>query len=257
MISAFILAAGMGTRLRPFTDTNPKALFPIGGKTLIEWQIDMLHEAGIRHIVINVHHFAQKLIDFVRAAYPDDPDIRFSDESELLLETGGGLLQAAPLLNSQIENGKMVNSPVLVLNVDVLSNIDLRQVIAAHRPSDLATLVVSSRPTQRYFCFDSDSRLVGWTNLATGEVKSPFPITNSQMVNGQMFNLLAFSGMHIVSPDIFPLLADYGKQFSITNFYIDVCANHSIRAYVPSDYRMMDIGKTDQIHLTEAFVKSL
>ena len=142
-MKAMIFAAGLGTRLKPITDIMPKALLPIGGKTLLEWQLEKLAAAGIRDIVINVHHFADKIEQFVAEHDSWGMDIRFSDEREMLLETGGGLRKAGALLAG--------NEPVLVCNVDVLSTIRLEDLMAAHNPKALATIVVSERETQRYF----------------------------------------------------------------------------------------------------------
>ena len=241
-MKAMIFAAGLGTRLKPITDIMPKALVPIGGQTLLEWQIEKLTAAGIRDIVINVHHFADKIEDFVAEHKAWGLNIRFSDEREMLLETGGGLRKAGALLAG--------NDPVLVCNVDVLSTIRLEDLMAAHDPKALATIVVSERETQRYFLFDKSRRLMGWTNLKTGEVKPEGLVAEG-------LERLAFSGMHVVSPEIFKLMRDYPDRFPIVDFYLDQCKEHVINAYVPSDYRMMDIGKIDSLQEAEHFAKSL
>lgn len=237
-----ILAAGLGTRLKPLTDRIPKALVPIAGKPLLEWQLEKLRAAGIREVVINVHHFADQMEAYVRENASFGMDIRFSDERELLLETGGGLRKAAALLGN--------DQPVLVCNVDVLSTICLDKLIAAHDPKTLSTIVVSPRETQRYFLFDTDRRLMGWTNRKTGEVKPA-------ELNTEGLEPLAFSGMHVVSPEIFEVMQPYPDKFSITDFYIDQCREHVIKAFVPSDYRMMDIGKIDSLDEAERFAKTL
>lgn len=237
-----ILAAGLGTRLKPLTDRIPKALVPIAGKPLLEWQLEKLRAAGIREVVINVHHFADQVEAYMRENASFGMDIRFSDERELLLETGGGLRKAAALLGN--------DQPVLVCNVDVLSTICLDKLIAAHDPKTLSTIVVSPRETQRYFLFDTDRRLMGWTNRKTGEVKPA-------ELNTEGLEPLAFSGMHIVSPEIFEVMKPYPDKFSITDFYIDQCREHVIKAFVPSDYRMMDIGKIDSLDEAERFAKTL
>jgi NDP-sugar pyrophosphorylase family protein len=237
-----VLAAGLGTRLKPLTDRIPKALVPIAGKPLLEWQLEKLRAAGIRDVVINVHHFADQVEAYVRENASFGMDIRFSDERELLLETGGGLRKAAALLGN--------DQPVLVCNVDVLSTICLDKLIAAHDPKTLSTIVVSPRETQRYFLFDTDRRLMGWTNRKTGEVKPA-------ELNTEGLEPLAFSGMHVVSPEIFEVMQPYPDKFSITDFYIDQCREHVIKAFVPSDYRMMDIGKIDSLDEAERFAKTL
>ena len=162
-MNALIFAAGLGTRLRPLTDTMPKALVPIAGRTLLEYQIDALKRAGITDIIINVHHFAQQIIDFVNDHNQFGCHIMISDERDLLLDTGGGLLKAWQTYAA--------GEPILALNVDILSAIDLRTVMAAYNPDELGVLVVKDRQTQRYLCFDDDNRLIGWTNIATGECK--------------------------------------------------------------------------------------
>lgn len=229
---ALILAAGLGTRLKPFTDLHPKALFPIGGKTLLEWQVESLHRVGITDITVNVHHMADQLTDFIAQRWPE---IRISDERDMLLETGGAIRKVGG------------TEPLLVLNVDILSDIDLASFVASYTPDCFATVVVSSRTTQRYFCFSRD-RMVGWTNVKTGEVKG-LPITPNP------YTLLAFSGMHILSPRALQRMQAYPERFSVTDFYIDCCSTEVIRSYVPSSYHMMDIGKTECLAQAEAFVQ--
>jgi molybdopterin-guanine dinucleotide biosynthesis protein A len=165
-MKAMIFAAGLGTRLKPFTDTKPKALLPLAGKTLLQWQIEKLKAVGITDIVVNVHHFGEQIIDYLQVNNGFGCNVRISDERGQLLETGGGLLYA-------FDNGNMQTEPVLVCNVDILSNINLVDLIAAHvnSPKLLATVVVSERETQRYLLFDWNGELCGWTNKNTGEVK--------------------------------------------------------------------------------------
>lgn len=247
---ALILAAGLGTRLKPFTESHPKALFPIGGKVLLEWQIDMLRRAGIRDITVNIHHFADQIIDFTHAhdaqcTEDEKWNLRFSDETALLLETGGAIRKV------YADRSEMQDEPLLVLNADILSNIDLEAFVASYE-GEFAKLVVSERKTQRYFVFE-DAKMLGWTNIATGGIK-PETLTAEKVALGK---LLAFSGMHILSPEAMKMLQDYPERFSITDFYIDMCASHAICAYVPMEYRMMDIGKTECLAEAEAFVERL
>ena len=162
-MNALIFAAGLGTRLKPLTDTMPKAMVPVNGKPLLQILIEKLKTIGVTKVVINVHHFAQQIIDFVNANDSFGIDIRFSDETDMLLETGGGLKKASQLFDDK--------SPVLVHNVDILSNADLS---ALYEEAKHTTLLVSERQTQRYLLFDDNNRLVGWTNIATGEVKSTY-----------------------------------------------------------------------------------
>ena len=253
-MNAMIFAAGLGTRLKPFTDSHPKALLPLAGKPLLQWQIEQLRAAGITDIVVNVHHFAEQIISYLQA-HDFGCHIRISDERAALLDTGGGLRKAmheAPCANP--------NAPWLVCNVDILSTIRLPQFIQSHRPDDLATLVVSQRQTQRYLLFDADQRLKGWTNIATGELR---PQTLPSETAAQ-YALLAFSGMQIVSPRLLPYMDEVAKEkgdkFSLIDLYLSICEHHFeevLRAYVPADYRMMDVGKTAQLKDAERFAEQL
>ena len=247
-MKAMIFAAGLGTRLKPLTDRIPKALLPLAGKTLLQWQIERLREAGIEEIVVNVHHLGQQIIDYLKENEGFGCKVQISDEREALLETGGGLLKAAELLGEE--------EPVLVCNVDILSNIDLRRVIEAHKAEELATVVVSERETQRYLLFDGEGELKGWMNKKTGEYK-PQEAKDEDLVP------LAFSGMQIVSPRFFDELRqtkeEKGEKFSLIDAYLSVVARKAgiIRAYVPKEYRMMDVGKIDQLDEAERFAKNL
>jgi len=239
---AIIFSAGLGTRLRPITDSLPKALVPLNGRTLLEYQIQMLREAGITDIAVNVHHFPDLIIDFLREHDNFGCRIHVSDERDELLETGGGLLRAfmAP-------DGSLPAEPVLACNVDILSNLDLPAFLSSLRGDEIGRLVVSDRPTQRYLCFSDDNRLIGWKNIQTGE---------QRLADGRH---LAFSGMSLLRPEAFPLLkqyaADHGPRFSLIDFFLSVAPTHTLRAYVPADYRMMDVGKFDLIDEAEAFAR--
>ena len=311
-MNAMIFAAGLGTRLKPFTDSHPKALLPLAGKPLLQWQIEQLRAAGITDIVVNVHHFAEQIISYLQAHH-FGCHIRISDERAALLDTGGGLRKAmheAPCANP--------NAPWLVCNVDILSTIRLPQFIQSHRPDDLATLVVSQRQTQRYLLFDIDRRLKGWTNITTGEYRpqtlyTPLIAVNSPLisssenkindsltsinggqkhssVNGSLtaingeqkygsltainggpstdtvvqYQPLAFSGMQIVSPRLLPYMDEVAKEkgdkFSLIDLYLAICEHHPkevLRAYIPADYRMMDVGKTAQLQEAAHFAEQL
>jgi len=249
-MKAMIFAAGLGTRLKPLTDTMPKALVPLAGKTLLAWQVETLRDAGITDIIVNVHHFPDMIIEEIRKNAGWGCNIVVSDERDMLLDTGGGLRKA--ITNDQ---SPMPNEPILACNVDILSNIDLRALIASYTssPSSTSLLVVSERQTQRYLCFDEQNRLCGWTNIATGEVKPAnyqLPITNYQ--------LLAFSGMQILSPEVLALLPQMKQdKFSLIDFYLSVLDKVPLKAYVPQDYKMMDVGKIDQIEQAERFAEAL
>jgi NDP-sugar pyrophosphorylase family protein len=233
-----IFAAGLGTRLKPLTDTMPKALVPLAGKPLLQWQVEKLRDAGITDIIVNVHHFPDMIIDAIRANNGWGCNITVSDERDCLLDTGGGLKKAVTGYGLQV-----TGEPILACNVDILSNIDIRALIAAYSDS---LLVVSERETQRYLCFDANDRLCGWTNRKTGELK------------GRDGRQLAFSGMQILSPETLTRLGQMPQdKFSLIDFYLQVMNEVSLKAYVPADYRMMDVGKIDQIEQAEAFAKML
>lgn len=246
MKSAFIFAAGLGTRLKPLTDRMPKALVPYQGVPLLERTIGTLKSRGFDHFVINIHHFAQMIRDFVAEHESFGTNIEFSDESDLLRDTGGAIKHAAPLLSA---------APFLIHNVDIISNLDPDALYRSHLedPSHpIATLLVSSRETSRYLLFDSENRLKGWINRSTGEVKSPFPEIASQNVEQlvEQYRPLAFGGMHVISPEIFPLMEGprWGEKFSVIDFYLDAAATHIIRGYeAPAGTILTDVGKLDQI----------
>lgn len=237
-----IFCAGLGTRLKPITDTLPKALLPLAGKTLLEYQIDALKMVGITDIVINLHHHARKIVDFIRQNNSFGISIRFSDETDMLLNTGGGLRKALPLFDSSDE-------PLLALNVDILSTINISDFIRSWRNDYDAMLVVSERLTQRYLSFDN-GRLCGWKNVETGETRG----------NGNG-KLLAFSGMQLLSKTFLNKLQNFesekGSVFSLIDFYLAYCGISNIRAYEPTDYRMMDVGKIDYLKQAEQFAKNL
>ena len=216
---AMIFAAGLGTRLKPLTDTMPKALVRIGGEPLIKHVILRLKEAGFQRIVVNVHHFAQQIIDYLEENEHFGLDIRISDETEQLLETGGGIKKARDLFDP--------HSPVLIHNVDILSNVDLTAFYEHACSSGAeATLLVSERQTKRYLLFDDEYRLVGWTNKETGEVKSPHNWVKDEL---QSLQMLAFSGIHVFSPALFPMMDQWPDRFPIIDFYLNACHTSSFR----------------------------
>lgn len=236
-MKALIFAAGLGTRLKPLTDTMPKALVKVDGEPMLRKVLDKLISAGYDDIVINVHHFAGQIRDYVAANDSFGISIRFSDETDLLRETGGGIRHAGTLLADSTE-------PFLVHNVDIMSNLDLNWFRAQHNGSDLASIIVSNRKTSRYFLFDSERKLVGWTNKETGEVRSPY-----RGLDPDECTPLAFSGIHIISPAIFPLMSEWPEKFPIVDFYLTVCRTHTIRAIIPDNLEIKDIGKLSQLSL--------
>ena len=224
-----IFAAGLGTRLKPLTDTMPKALVPVGGRPLLLHVIMKLKDSGFERIVVNVHHFAQQIIDYLAANQNFGLDIRISDESEKLLETGGGIKKALPLFDP--------HSPILIHNVDILSNVDLSQLDV-----DVPTLVVSERKTKRYLQFDESMQLIGWKNIETGEVK------------GREGRSLAFSGIHVFHPSLFPLLNDWPERFPVMDFYLKVCAHHLVRGVEVKNLQLLDVGKLDTLEQAKSFI---
>lgn len=237
-MNALIFAAGLGTRLKPLTDTMPKAMVPVNGKPLVQILIEKLKGIGVTEIVINVHHFAQQIIDFVEANNSFGINIKFSDETDMLLETGGGLKKAARLFSDE--------QPILVHNVDILSNADL---FSLYNHAETTTLLVSQRDTQRYLLFDETNRLIGWTNIATGEYKSPFPDIQERPARG-----LAFSGIQVFHPSLLPLMDSWQGKFSIIDFYLSVCDKVEIKCHFDSQLQLLDVGKLDSIAKAEAFL---
>ncbi len=243
MRQAMIFAAGLGTRLRPLTDTMPKALVCVGGKPLLAHVLQRIKEAGFERAVVNVHHFPQQIISYLNDNPVDGLQVLVSDESDALLETGGGIRKAFPLFSS--------DSNILIHNVDILSNVDLAD-FYQQAMTGQATLLVSERSTSRYLLFDDEMRLVGWTNIKTGEVRSPYPDFNPND-----YRPYAFSGIHVISPELVAAMSDWPSRFSIIDFYLAVCDKCSIRGVVRQDLRLLDVGKTDTLHEAEEFLKSL
>lgn len=243
MMQAMIFAAGLGTRLKPLTDHMPKALVSVGGEPLLKRVILKLKETGVERIVVNVHHFSEQIVDYLKENNNFDTDILISDESQMLLETGGGIKKARPLFEQ--------SSPVLIHNVDILSNVDLNDFynLPLGNTTPAARLIVSSRKTKRYLLFDNTMRLVGWTNIETGEVKSPYP--NLNPADCQMF---AFSGIHMVWPELFPLMDDEPDKFPIMDFYLKNCQRVRIEGILKTDLRLMDVGKQETLHEAEKFL---
>lgn len=256
-MKAMIFAAGLGTRLKPLTDNMPKALVPLAGKTLLQWQIERLKAAGITDIVVNVHHFPDMIINYLRENNNFGCRIAVSDERDMLLETGGGLRKAKELLTSS-PNSPIASSPILICNVDILSNIDLPTLLNAYNPDEMGVVVVSERDTQRYLLFDEENRLCGWTNIATGEIR---PASLAASPNSLIASRLAFSGMQVLNPRIFDCMDEVvekkGDKFSLIDLYLHITEKEILRAYIPENYRMMDVGKIAQLSEAEAFAASL
>lgn len=241
---AMLFAAGLGTRLKPMTDKMPKALVKISGKPLIEWTLNRLVDADFNRIVVNVHHFAPMVKEWIATHPYKKTEIIVSDESDLLLDTGGGLKKAESLF--------VPNVPILIHNVDILSNADLKWLYEAHSNSNNdATLLVSHRETSRYLLFDNNMRLAGWTNIKTNEVKSPYE--NFSLVD---YTSLAFSGIHVFSPHLFAQMKDFPIKFSIIDFYLKICRDYKIRGCERRNLHLVDVGKPYALSQAEDFFRN-
>ena len=237
-----ILAAGRGTRLQALTENTPKALIRAGSMSLLERLIIKLKVQGVTRIVINVHHHAGQIKSFLEEKSYFDIPISISDESDELLETGGGILKAAALLEG--------DAPFIVHNVDILSDIDLRKVYQAHIDADaLATLAVKNRETSRYLLFDHEMKMQGWENRKTGEKIIPGDVTHD-------LTPLAFSGIHVMSPEILKLFTESGK-FSIIDTYLRLCKDQLIKAYRHDQGLWIDAGKPEGLELANMLLGGL
>lgn len=240
-----IFAAGIGSRLKPLTDERPKALIPLNGKPMLEHIILKLKAAGFHHVIINIHHFGEQIIDFLTANDNFGLNIQISDERDYLLDTGGGIKKAISFLQGE--------EPFLVHNVDIISNVDLRALYDYHLANNpLATLLVSKRETSRYLLFNEQSKLCGWRNRETGEVKSYFPDFDPQQ-----YTEYGFGGVHVLSPEIFEWMEEWTGKFPIINFYLSICAKTTIQAYPAENLRLFDVGKPDSFAKAEEWMKSL
>ena len=239
-----IFAAGLGTRLKPLTDNCPKALIPVGGKPMLQIVIEQLKKYGFNEIILNVHYLAEQIYDFVEQNNQFGIKISFSDETDKLLETGGGLWKARDFF----DDGK----PFLLCNADVLTNINLEKFYQSHLQSNaISTLAVRERNSSRYLLFDDDDILFGWENVKTHEVKIPRKISNlkSQISNPDYQHPLherAFSGYHIISPEIFKTCKRDGI-FSMVDWYLDICNDHTIKCFHHNDDIWIDIGSPEQL----------
>ena len=225
-----IFAAGLGTRLYPLTADKPKALVEINGKTLLASAIEKIIENNIHHIVVNVHHFGEQIIQFIES-HGYDAEIHISDERNQLLETAGGLKHASPFFSK--------SNHILLYNVDILSSINLKKMLDSHLQTDaLATLAVKERESSRYFIFDSQNmELCGWINYQTGDCIQKIKSDNTVE--------LAFSGIHFVKREVIDLIPP-AEKLSFTPFYLDICKNQKIIGYDHSGDKWKDIGKYEE-----------
>jgi NDP-sugar pyrophosphorylase family protein len=238
-MQAMILAAGLGTRLKPVTDELPKALVEVNGKTLLEIAIRNLIENDFRRIVINVHHFADKVKDFINKN-TFAADIFISDESDLLLDTGGGIKHAQKFFD---------DSPILVHNVDIISNLNLKEFYQYHLSDDaIASLVVSNRESNRYLLFNEDNVLCGWEDIRNNE--------KIIVRDDSKLDQLAFSGIHILNPHLIELFPKE-EVFSVIKAYLNIADKEDIHAFVSNEIKWIDVGKVDSLKRAEDLYKSI
>ena len=235
-MKAIIFAAGLGTRFKPWTDEHPKALAIVNGKSLLQRNIEYLQQYGITEVVVNVHHFANQIKEAIDENDGWGSNISISDETEEVLETGGGLMKARHLLEG--------DEPFISLNVDILTNLDLGKLIAyhqQHRP--LITMGVTNRKSSRVLLFDEGNRLCGWKNVQTGEEKISIP--KPHLIER------AYSCVVVYEPKIFSLIQQQGK-FSIIAAYLDLAAANSIIGLDHSGDKLVDVGKPESVAIAEA-----
>jgi NDP-sugar pyrophosphorylase family protein len=238
-MKAMILAAGLGTRLKPFTDFHPKALAVVNNKTLLQRNIEYLKSFGVDEIIVNVHHFADQIIQHINEHNQFGIRISISDETDQVLETGGGLKKAAWFFDDR--------KPFVLMNVDILTDLNLQQVIDQHASQlAMATLAVSTRESSRCFLFNDHHQLCGWRNKATGEEK--ISRADSNLIEK------SFSGIHFIEPSIFQYLTQVGK-FSIVDTYLELAKAHTILGYDHTGCNLMDVGKPESIVKAEGIFK--
>ncbi len=235
-----ILAAGLGTRLGQHTSDRPKALVEINGKPLIAFVLEKLARSGFTEVVVNVHHFAEKIVSYLNSN-DFGVKIHISDESDYLLDTGGGILKAKPFLEG--------NEPFLVHNVDIISEVDLTLMLEYHKQQNaIATLAVGERKSSRHFLFNTNMQLSGWRNNLTG--KEIIPRDNKVQLKG-----FAFAGIHYINPSFFDLIHKKGA-FSIVDAYLSLCASNTIIGYDTSHRFVIDVGKPNNLEKATEFVSN-
>lgn len=240
-MKAIIFAAGLGSRLKPWTDKHPKALAPVNGKSLLERNVLYLQQFGIRELIVNVHHFADQIVQAITDNHGWGSAITISDETDQVLETGGGLQKAGWYFKEETD--------FVVMNVDILTNLNLGDMIAAHqRSACLATLAVTERSTSRYFLFNPKGELCGWRNVQTGEEK---PAQLASHPDYAALQQKAFSGIHVINSSIFSKMQQQGK-FSMVEVYLDLMQNNSIQCFDHSQSKFIDVGKPESVAKAEA-----
>lgn len=237
-MKALIFAAGKGTRLKPFTDHHPKALAKVNGISLLERNIKYLQSYGINDFVINVHHFGNQIIEFLKDNQNFGAHIQISDEKDQLLETGGGLVFARKFLDFEED--------FLILNADILTDLNITEFVKYHQEKkDFATLAVSDRKSSRKLLFNPEMVLRGWVNIDTGEQRL------AEFNKG--FKPLAFSGIHCINPAIFSKIKRTGK-FSIMEEYLDLMHTEKIHGF-EHQAKLIDVGRPESVLEAEKHFK--
>lgn len=232
---ALLFAAGLGTRLKPFTNHHPKALAMVNNKTLLQRNIQYLQQFGITNVIVNVHHFANQIIQAIKQNNGWGSNITISDETDEVLETGGGLKKASWFFEDVKD--------FVVMNVDILTNFPLNEIMNEHQKNNaLATLAVTNRTTSRYLLFDENNRLCGWRNKNTGEEKIA-------IASNKLFEK-AFSGIHVIKKELLQKIKQQGK-FSMIDVYLSLAAENNIQCYNHSSYLLIDVGKPESIIAAE------
>ncbi len=238
-MKAMIFSAGLGTRFKPWTDVHPKALALVNDKSLLQRNIEYLQQFNITDVVVNVHHFANQIVDAVKENNGWGSNIIISDESSEVLETGGGLLKARALLQG--------NEPFVTLNVDILTNLDLNKLLAFHQQhKPLISFGITNRKTSRNFLFDENNQLCGWENSATGERKISIQKNNLRP--------MAYSCVVVFEPNVFSLIKQAGK-FSLTEAYLDLAKDNLILGYDHSGDALVDVGKPESVAIAETYFR--
>lgn len=243
-MKAMIFAAGLGTRLKPLTDTCPKALVKVGDKPMLQHTIEHLIKHGFDEIIVNIHYLGNQIREFLQQHNNFGIRIEISDETEEVLETGGGLWKVRHFFND--------DKPFLICNADIFTNIHLEKFYQQHLHSNaIATLAVRNRVSSRYLLFDDDNILFGWENVKTHEVRIPRKIplhVKEKLAQHETYPLheFAFSGYHIISPEIFKYNNKEGK-FSMIDWYLDICRDHIIKAFRHNDDIWIDIGSQEEL----------
>jgi NDP-sugar pyrophosphorylase family protein len=232
---AMIFSAGLGTRFKPWTDEHPKALAIVNGKSLLQRNIEYLQKYGVTDVVVNVHHFADQIKEAIKKNKGWGSNVIVSDETNEVLETGGGLLKARDLLES--------SEPFVTLNVDILTDMNLNKLFEFHRKrKPLISFGVTNRETSRYFLFDENDRLCGWRNTKTGDEK--ISVNKPELVKK------AYSCVVIFQPEVFNLIKQTGK-FSLTETYLDLAKDNLILGYDHSGDKLVDVGKPESVAIAE------